>query len=147
MSPRGEPHEIILNQVGSYSHWTFFFGYAEVWGADRKFILGTSTGNWYYDAESITRPSKDVVKVWEKIVYKEKGIIEMVEKFGKKYESVSYSLAVVEFNCAEKQIQGLSLDDYSTDGKKLFASSHLKEKWSFAVPGSVSGSLYGILCK
>jgi hypothetical protein len=42
-------------------------GCAEVWGEDWKFYTKGLCGDYFYDAEGITRPSKDIVGVCVKI--------------------------------------------------------------------------------
>ncbi len=55
-----------------------------------NFMIPTSDYLGYYDAQSITRPSKNIVRVWVKWDYTEKGVIENVKRLGKKYENLSY---------------------------------------------------------
>ena len=118
----------------------------EVWGADWEKYDESETTVFYYGVESVTRPSKDVVTVWEKRVYKVKGITEMVEEFGKKYETLSHMLIKSELHCAEKKMKGLSFVNYSTDGKILSSSSSASE-WVSIDPDTTGETLYKILCK
>ena len=111
----------LLAKVGVISVFLLLvFGYAEGWGADWKGYAEIDAMFVYYDAKGITRPSKDVVRVWEKRIYKEKGIIEMVEKFGKEYETLTYSLGLSKYHCAEKKMRTLSFIHYSTDGGEVY---------------------------
>jgi hypothetical protein len=50
----------------------YVFVYAEVWGADWKLYAESGEFLFFYDAESISHPSKGIVKVWVKFVYKDK---------------------------------------------------------------------------
>jgi hypothetical protein len=43
-------------------------GNAEVWGADWRHYATTDKGQFYYDKESVTLPTKGVVRVWVRII-------------------------------------------------------------------------------
>ena len=49
-------------------------GNAEVWGADWKFFGSAKDGLYFYDPQSITRPSENIVRVWTKTSYNEMGV-------------------------------------------------------------------------
>lgn len=51
--------------------------HAEVWGADWKFFLEDGEGRLFYDVTSITRPSKNIVRVWIKKEYNPMGLLYM----------------------------------------------------------------------
>ena len=59
------------------------FGCAEVWGADWKLYSSNELYLGYYDAQSITCPSKNIVRVWVKWDCTEKGVIEGGGSLGK----------------------------------------------------------------
>jgi hypothetical protein len=44
------------------------FSYAEVWGEDWCYYATADIGHFYYDKESITSPSNDILRVWERII-------------------------------------------------------------------------------
>ena len=123
------------------------FSYAEGWGADWKVYSSTDYGIRSYDAESMIRPSKGVVRVWTKLLYNEKAITDTVKEKGDMYKTLSYTMVFDEFICAEKEKRLLALIDYSTDGKILFSANYKESKWSFIVPESVGESLYNAVCK
>jgi hypothetical protein len=68
------------------------FGCAEAWGWDWRLYAKTDLYECFYDAEDMIRSSQDIVEVWTKSEYTERGVAEMVKKFGKHYENLSYSL-------------------------------------------------------
>jgi hypothetical protein len=121
-------------------------GNAEVWGADWK-PYDHSRNYWgYYDAQSITRPSENVVRVWVKHVYTEEGVMDMVGSFGKIYENLSYSLILNEINCVEKKYRILSA--YAKDNKgKVIHSSNDPTSWDFLPPDSMGDRLSKEVCK
>jgi hypothetical protein len=122
------------------------FGYAEVWGADWKFYGATENYLNYYDAQSITRPSKNIVRVWIKFDYTEKGVMDWVGDFGKKYENLSHSIDLTEINCIEKTIHSLSATHYDNKGGAIYSDSS-PTKLFFIIPESVGENLYKEVCK
>ena len=99
-----------------------FFCYAEGWGADWRLFGKNDRVDFYYDADSITRPPfKVIVRVWEKRIFTEKGVTDAVGRsgFGEKYRSLGFVTGLSEFNCADKQKRALSLIWYSKDGESL----------------------------
>jgi hypothetical protein len=134
---------VILAVIG----YVVFFSCIEGWGVDWEKHGESDKTFFYYDTENITRPSKDVVRVWGKLIFKVKGKTEMAEELGKKYETLSHSINLIELHCAEKKIRRLSFAYYSTDGKVLESGQSPEENWRFIPPDSVGESLYNILCK
>ena len=152
------------------------FLFCEAWGADWKRYMATDFGGWFYDAETITRPSKDTVRVWGKTVYTDKGVIRRMTEIGviykkykdlesktkdleskalaseykdleSKYKDLSYELALFEFNCANRKSRTLKGTAYSRDGSVLSTYTPEAPDWNEVVPGSVAGDLYKIVCK
>jgi len=118
----------------------------EVYGADWKFH-GLNESFWAsYDAQSVTRPSKNIVRVWEKWNYTEKGVIGIVGRLGKKYENLSYTISLEEINCVEKMIRTLSVTYYDNKGEVIFFYSSPLE-WDFIIPESNGETLYEEICK
>jgi hypothetical protein len=122
------------------------FGYGEVWGADWKLYDLDGQILRYYDTESITRPSKNIARVWVRLEYTDKGVIELVKKFGKHYENFKVIIALNEMNCSDKKIRNLSITHYSNEGKVILKASR-KSEWEYIVPQSVAENLYKFVCK
>jgi len=118
----------------------------DVYGAEWKFHGSNEKALAYYDAQSITRPSKNIVRVWVRTNYTEKGVIYMVGEFGKKYEDLSNDITLYEINCVEKMIHPLSGTFYDNGGGQIYTSSSPLE-WDFIIPDSMSESLYKEVCK
>lgn len=123
----------------------FFFS-IQGWGADWKQYALNDRIVFYYDAESITRPSREIVRVWEKRIYTEKGIIDAVKELGKKYKDMSFKRVLYEFHCADKKVNILSQVWYSKDGEVLNQDSYGTPHWQFVIPDSVGDNLYRRLC-
>ena len=118
-------------------------GNAEVWGADWKVLGKTEVITLYYDVESITRAAKNIVRVWTKNIFSE----EYTKTFGKQYEELDHNLTLIEYNCAERKYNILSVHTYSKDGKIIDSSDHDKPNWKFVRPESLEENLYKAVCK
>ena len=125
------------------------FACAEVWGADWRLISSTDSYKCFYDAENITRSSKNIVGVWARLEYTEKGISGIVKEFGKHYENLSYSLELWEINCAGKKHRLLSITSYSVEGNILYTNQAgvAPPPWKIISRESVGESLYKAVCK
>ena len=136
----------LLGKLGVLFIGLLILGNAEVWGADWKFYDSNELYLGYYDAQGITRPSKNIVRVWIRRDFTEKGVLDVVGKIGKKYKNLSYGIGLVEIDCVEKTIRNLSLTYYDNKGKVIYSSSSPTE-WDFIVPDSEGEKLYKEVCK
>ncbi len=123
------------------------FGYVEVWGADWKCHGETDDGTFFYDATSITHPSKNIVRVWTRIVFTEKGVIGTVGKFGSRFENLGHALNLWEFNCSKKMGRLLTTIYYSKNGEVMEDFKHDMATWELVPPASVIDDLYKAVCK
>ncbi len=126
------------------------FCFGENWGADWKLLGKNEWADFYYDADSISRPpSRIILRVQEKRVFTEKGAAEASGRsgFGEKYRDLGSVVAVSEFNCAEKRKRTLSLIWYSRDEEMLSRDEGPGAQWDPIFPGSMSETLYHLLCK
>jgi hypothetical protein len=115
----------------------------EAYGMDWKFYWFDENFLAYYDAQSITRPSKNIVRMWVKLNYNEKGVMDVVGKLGKKYENFSHVIVLYEINCIEKMIRAKESIDYDNKGRVIHSSRSPLE-WNFIIPGSMGEILYEI---
>jgi len=64
------------------------FSYAEVWRAEwREFDRNDEEVRYYY-VHSVRHLSDKIVRVWVKMEYTDKGLIEKFQKLGKNYENL-----------------------------------------------------------
>ncbi len=136
----------LLGKVGIALIGLVIFVYAETWGADWRLYGRDDKRIRYFDTERVTRPTKNNVKVWIKFEYTDKGVIEMVKNYGRKYENLSQQIAEEEINCSEKAWRNLSLTHYSKEGKVIFSGSH-EGQWNLIVSDSAGEALYEAVCK
>ncbi len=114
--------------------------YAEVWGAEwREFDRNDGEIRYYY-GHSVRHPSDKIVRVWVKMEYTDKGLSEKIQKLGKNYENLMYTMMEEEINCSDKKWRKLSLHDYSKEGKVIYSSSRAGE-WKRIDPGSMPEAL------
>ena len=142
----GDRMKSLLGKVGVILIGLMILGYAEAWGADWELYSSSEKVFYYYDAQNITRPSKNVVRVWEKWDYTEKGVMDMVGSFGKEYENLSHTIFFLEINCSKKKNRGLSLTHYDHKGSVVYSISSPSE-WRSINPESMAEKLYKKVCK
>jgi hypothetical protein len=122
--------------------------YAEVWGEDWKFIRMNQSGdNCYYDADSITRPSKNIVRGSVKIVYSEKSVNREIERLGPAYKDLSHVIILWEMNCIEKKAAFLETTMYSKNEEIIKSFKVGSVKMVSIVSDSMGEDLYKALCK
>lgn len=154
----------------------FIFGYGKGWGADWKRYMADDLGSWFYDAETISHPSKDTVRVWNKTDYTDKGVIRRAKEIGiiynkynklatkykdskvqalaseykdleSKYKDLSYEQNLVEVNCVNIKTRTLKGTAYSRNGLLLYTYTPKAPDWNEVVTGSVAEVLYKKACK
>jgi hypothetical protein len=120
------------------------FGNAEVWGADWVFVGDYNNHHLYYDAQSISRSSKNIFQVTVKDKVSEQ-LKKQLEKPPNE-DLPSYYISIYEFNCKEKIFRILSYQRYSEDGE-LLQYRPWREEWLIIpnLPDFIS--LYKIVCK
>ena len=125
------------------------FGCAGTRRADWRLFAETQAdiGVSYYDAGNTTHPSKHIVRTWIKLVYYKEGMALQVKELGKRYEGLSYTLNLLEVNCAAKTNRVLQTTSYSKDGSIISSNQSQKTEWSFINPGSIGETLYNTVCR
>jgi hypothetical protein len=122
------------------------FGCAEVRGDDWKSLNTTESGVNYYNAESITRLPKNIVRVWVKAELSEKGVKDMVATLGKRYAKLSYVLFLNEIDCGERASRLLSVVVYSEDGSVINRVDS-PNQFTYILPETLDNYLYKAVCK
>ncbi len=125
------------------------FSLAEAQAADWRLYAKTDLYVCLYDAEDMIRSSGDNMEVWTKLEYTQRGILEMVKKFGKHYKNLNYSQELWEINCAEKKDRLLSVTAYTAEGNILYTdqAGSRPPPWKIISRESVEESLYRALCR
>jgi len=131
---------VILGIVG-----LAIFGAAEVWGVDWKYYGTNEEGSYFYDTESMIRPSKDLIEVWVQSAYTEKSISHWVREGGKGFQDLDFSLILFELSCVERSARYLRIVFYSKNGKVFYPIDN--DEWHFIAPDSMIESLHKEVCK
>ncbi|HPB38124.1 MAG TPA: hypothetical protein PK125_08180 [Syntrophorhabdus sp.] len=109
----------------------------------------------FYDRESISFPSKGVVRVWIKQLYSEKGKMNEITERTKSnltidgLNELSYALCLHEIKCDAKEDAIVTCTSYSNSGNTLnsFNISKDRLKWEPIYPDSISEALWKAVCK
>lgn len=105
----------------------------------------------FYEKDSISNVSKDVVKVWTKKVYSDLGresVIQDYERSGVEtagYESLSYSKELFFINCVNGKCRRTQGVDYASDGLAL--QEYQDGIWIAPPPDSALSTLVREVCK
>jgi hypothetical protein len=142
----------LLGKLGVILIGLCIFDYAEVWGADwKQWIRISDESIYYYDTESITHPSKNIVRVWTKYIFPEEGIRKRMktgEKIAGIEDVLDCRLSLYEVNCAQRMAREVSVFTYSMTGKFLPAYSDVFLKdWFLIEPESMAEILLKKVCK
>lgn len=109
-----------------------------------KYYGTNENGSYYYDAERMVRPSKEIIRVWVQSAFTDQGISLWVQGGGEEFQHLGYTLAWIELNCRDRAIRLLQVAFYSSD-LEGFSPTHSKE-WEFFAPDSMFETLYKALC-
>ena len=125
--------------------WLSIFTYSEVWGQDWRLYGEDPFASYYYDAEKVIRPSKNIVRVWGKVVYKKDGVTELVARLGERFKTTSFSIDLSEFDCLKGQYKELQRTFFSQRATYLGEQSDLSG--GYVNRGSIQEKLQRIVCK
>ena len=136
-----------LSIMGIFLQGLVILIYAMAWGEDWKQYGANESGEFYYDAESISRPTTSTVKVWTKMVHSKENL----KALGKGLENLLYSKRLWEIDCTDRRIRRLSKIAFSKDGEVLITDNK-EENWGSVTSGSIcskslSERLYENVCK
>ncbi len=121
------------------------FTHADGWGVDWKYYGTNEDGSYFYDTESVTRLSKNLIEVWVQSAYTEKSISHWVREGGKGFQDLDFTLISLELNCVERSARYLQIVFYSKNGKVFYPINN--DEWHFIAPDSMIESLHNEVCK
>jgi hypothetical protein len=136
---------------------TILYFNKEVKGADWKFLGKTNEFNHYYDAESITHPSKNITRVQVKMVSinnKGKDLVlrqlraaKTDKRSTKAYVNYTHSIAFHEIRCFAKMARIISVADYNDKGMVLASHTYRDPEFSSIDPEGIGDLLYKEVCR
>ncbi|NWG01740.1 MAG: hypothetical protein HXY44_02650 [Syntrophaceae bacterium] len=131
---------IILLCIG----W-IFLAHAELWGQNWRPYGEDGFATYYYDTEKIIHPSKNVVRVWSKVVYTQEGAKGFATRLGKEFRLLSFSIELYELNCANREYKELQRTFFSQRATYLGEDKNLG--WGIVSPGTIQEKLFKAICK
>ncbi len=124
----------------------FIFGYLDIsFGAEWKFYYQTEVEKenraiiekLYYDAASIVRPQKDIVRVTQKVTASE----------SEEKAEIDSKVRLIEMNCSSNKYRYVSVTEYEPDtGKVLSEERNANAPWVRFSLDSFMGGLYDNIC-
>ncbi len=128
----------------------FFIGLAiftctESWGQDWRLYREDGFATYYYDAEKIIRPSKNIVRVWSKVIYTKEGAMGLATRLGKGFRTLGFSINLSEFDCVNGEYKELQRTFFSQKATYLGEQNNLS--WGYVNQGTIQEKLYKIVCK
>jgi hypothetical protein len=130
----------------------FMIGYATANGADWVHYSTSSAGDWYYDKGSIAYTGKDTIKVWQTLVYSERGKQKEMEArkeagfYNVKYDDLKFTLDHYVIKCSTGEVGLSGLAHYSSEGR-VISSTSFPPSYSPILPNTILEGLYKIVCK
>jgi hypothetical protein len=102
------------------------------------FISGENESRHYYDSQTVTHPTKDIIRVWSKIQF-----VEGMEKNEslKQYKEMD---AYYEINCLQREFRIIDGKEWYWDGKTT--SSDEPTQWMNIMPDSAVDHLSNKMC-
>ena len=128
-------------------------GYTTVNGAEWVYYGKSANGLWYYDKESIDLDGKGTLKVWDKLIYTEKGKKDYIEKSKKggyykmEFKDLSYSLLLNVIKCSTKEHRITSMSHNDGEGGIIVSHSNPSTPYGPIPPEGTIETLYNIVCK
>ena len=121
------------------------FRYAAVWGADWKLYEDNELFSSYYDKQSITHPSKNIVRVSVRVAIKEAAKEQIA--FGEKYINVQYYITLIEYDCVGRKRKFFTLTYYDKNGIPVESDNFEKRGYDSFGPESPDEKLIKAICK
>lgn len=105
--------------------------------------------SFFYDRKNINNPYEDfknIIGVWQKIVYDDESINRITAHLGVKYADLTESISMVEMDCSKKCAQTKAITYYDVKGKIIETKRTSKEDWKEITPKSPLHKLYKAVC-
>ena len=125
----------------------------QAWAADWMLYGIANTGDMYYDQSSIKKVNENIVRVWIKSTYNEKGKIETfsllkdTDKEPASPDKLNHYILLQEIDCANEKYRTVSIKIYDEKDNMLFSSPEGEtDKWNDILPNSVTETLKEKAC-
>jgi hypothetical protein len=133
---------IFTHAYAGGEHW-------EKYAENEKILCCYDAGRLiYFNGESVSQPSKNILQVWVKFEYTDIGLADpvLVKKFKKKVNELDNSKSLYEINCANRKYRVLESTFYSKDGRVLLMNA-IPSTWKYIPRESLNDALHQAVCK
>jgi hypothetical protein len=124
----------------------------QAWAADWKFFASSGGGDMYYDKSSVKKVNKNIIRMWTKKTYNEKGKLEeysLLQKTGKAPGNIyilSHELILFEIDCVNEKIKTSSNSIRDKRGHVVASTPQSYGKWNDIARKSNDEKLKNIVC-
>ena len=109
--------------------------------------MNSDSSKFYYDAESITYPANNIVRVQDKTIYSESARKSLEQYTGAKGHDISQGGGLNEFNCHTREHRIIAATFYNSSGEIVPNNSDTGTDWMVIPPETVIEHLYKAVCK
>jgi len=113
-----------------------------------------SQGAGYYDKSSIKKVNKNIIRVWTKTIFNEKGktaafsFLKSTGEAPDNLEKLSYEFDLNEIDCVNEKIKFPLVYIYNEDGAVIYkAPADFIPQWYDTIPSSNTETLKNIVCR
>lgn len=113
----------------------------------------TSTGENYYDKNSIQKTDQDIWKIKTKALYSEEGkktkfaFLQSIGSNVKDARVLDHEIRIWRVDCRNKKINPFSSTIYDADDDIIVSSPEFPDKWDKILPQSLADKLRHTVCK
>ena len=105
--------------------------------------------SFFYDRKNINNPYeniKNVIGVWQKIIYDDESINRIAAHLGVKYAYLKEAISLIEIDCYKKYSQTKAITYYSSNGSIIDTKCMTRDDWKEITPKSQLYKLYQAVC-
>ena len=124
------------------------------WAEDWILYGIPNTGDMYYDKSSITKVNENIIRVWIKSIYNEKGKLETfsflqgTDKATDNPDKLNHYILLQEIDCVNKKYRTASIKIYDEKGNVIVSSPEGEiGGWNNIIPNPVTETLKIISCE
>ncbi len=119
--------------------------HADGWEGDWRKYGMSKFASVHYHAGTITEISAHTFRVWQKVIYSQRGTDREAKNSGEQYIALSHSLILTEIDCKARKSKHLAWADYTASGDVL-PQRQWEEEWQYIPSDSVVNSLLEAVC-
>ena len=105
--------------------------------------------SFFYDRQNINNPyenCRNVIGVWQKIVYDNESVDRITAHLGVKYADLTESISMIEIDCSRGHAQTKAVTFYDTKGHVIDTKYTTKDDWKEITLRSPLSKLFMAVC-